>query len=303
MNKKRPIFILGFQKCGTTFLHNILQQHSEIALSDVKEPNFFSLKEELIDAHFDDYLSLYKGENFIDSSINYVHDELALKKIHNYFPDCKIIIITRNKIQRFLSAYEHSTNVDGREDYRSLEQVIEDYESIQNNTIDINDEVKLITRCINKGLIKKNYKYFHKNRFGWKIESDFNDPFWHFKYLSNSNYEYHLASVSKIFSSNNVYLLDFKGLTEDTKEIIKDVQKFIGIKYENLSTSVSQHNTKIRKVKFPKWITKVISRVILITLGSNIHKKIKKIYFKPRKEVSDEITKRIDNLFKRCRRF
>ena len=38
-------FIVGAPKAGTTSLHHYLNQHADISMSTVKEPNFFSSKE------------------------------------------------------------------------------------------------------------------------------------------------------------------------------------------------------------------------------------------------------------------
>ena len=42
---KVGIFIVGAPKAGTTSLHYYLNEHPEILMSSVKEPNFFSDKE------------------------------------------------------------------------------------------------------------------------------------------------------------------------------------------------------------------------------------------------------------------
>ena len=43
---KVDFFIVGAPKAGTTSLYNYLNQHKDIVMSSVKEPNYFS-KEEL----------------------------------------------------------------------------------------------------------------------------------------------------------------------------------------------------------------------------------------------------------------
>ena len=41
-NHKVNLIILGFQKCGTTTLSEILANHSQINFCSQKEPNYFS---------------------------------------------------------------------------------------------------------------------------------------------------------------------------------------------------------------------------------------------------------------------
>jgi hypothetical protein len=38
-------FVLGAARCGTTSLHYYLDQHPDIAMSAVKEPNFFLFRQ------------------------------------------------------------------------------------------------------------------------------------------------------------------------------------------------------------------------------------------------------------------
>ena len=39
---KPNFFIIGAPKCGTTSLHNYLKSHSQITMSNPKEPHYFS---------------------------------------------------------------------------------------------------------------------------------------------------------------------------------------------------------------------------------------------------------------------
>ena len=76
------IFIIGFQKAGTTFLHHLLAQHPEISSNKVKEPHFFCCNHDFINQNFENYLGLFnKKQFFIDSSVSYIHDEAALLQI------------------------------------------------------------------------------------------------------------------------------------------------------------------------------------------------------------------------------
>lgn len=115
----RPnLFIVGAAKCGTTSLHQYLSNHSNIFMSTPKELNFFSYEEivnqnlyyktYLIDNERD-YLKLFsksQGEKYLgESSVSYISYPNSAKKIKNYSPKAKIIILLRNPSQRAFSHY------------------------------------------------------------------------------------------------------------------------------------------------------------------------------------------------------
>ena len=120
------LFIVGAAKCGTTSIHNYLGQHPDIFFPHVKEPNYYSSVDSRIKEHYlkpkkdkkyqykivrssDVYFSLFEdSKNFKivgESSTSYIWDKDAAQKIHNDFPEAKIIIMLRNPIKRAFSHY------------------------------------------------------------------------------------------------------------------------------------------------------------------------------------------------------
>lgn len=122
--KKPNFLIIGANKAGTSSLHNYLNQHPQIFMSDVKEPMYFvnvyskrdeiyteSLKRTLKDAvqELDSYLSLFaNASNEIaigESSTAYLANKSSATKIADFNPEMKIIAILRNPIKRAYSNY------------------------------------------------------------------------------------------------------------------------------------------------------------------------------------------------------
>jgi hypothetical protein len=124
--QKVNLFIVGAAKCGTTTLHDWLDVHAEAAMCRVKEPNFFATHitgntsaysppkngEKIhykIITDEDTYNSLFDitpNKKVIgESSVIYLWDKDAPKKIYDYNPSAKIIIILRNPIDRAYSHY------------------------------------------------------------------------------------------------------------------------------------------------------------------------------------------------------
>jgi len=128
MNNKLPNFlIVGAAKCGTSSLHNYLNQHPDVFMPTftpegvkVKEPRFL-VKEKLQKRlpkgiwNYEDYKLLFNSvTNEIaigESTVLYLyyHNE-AIKNIKKYLgEDVKIIIMLRNPIDRAYSAYSFAS--------------------------------------------------------------------------------------------------------------------------------------------------------------------------------------------------
>jgi hypothetical protein len=128
------LFVVGAMKAGTTSLYQYLRSHSDIYMSSIKEPNYFTdasyqrknclsraelktflegsmetiLHQETITS-LNDYLKLfsnsaahkYAGE----ATPSYLFSRGAACRISHNFPDAKIIIILREPISRAFSHY------------------------------------------------------------------------------------------------------------------------------------------------------------------------------------------------------
>ena len=107
-------FIVGAPKAGTSSLHFYLNQHPQVCMSSVKEPNFFSAKEvenlyynSDIVSSTKDYNSLFESDLKIkgESSVSYLYYPQVARRIYEYNNDAKIIIMLRNPTFRLFSHY------------------------------------------------------------------------------------------------------------------------------------------------------------------------------------------------------
>ena len=112
----KHFFIAGAQRCGTTYLYTLLDEHPEIEMAKPfkPEPKFF-----LKDSLFSKGLSYYESHFFGskpsawlqgEKSTTYIESETAAKHIVHAFPDAKILIVLRNPIERAISNYWFSVN-------------------------------------------------------------------------------------------------------------------------------------------------------------------------------------------------
>lgn len=108
-NRKANFIIIGVQKSGTTALDTYLRyQNPKICMADYKELHYFD--NDLFDHHpdYNDYHCLFspkKSQQLIgEVTPIYLYWHHALKRIYDYNPQCKLIVLLRNPIER---AYSH----------------------------------------------------------------------------------------------------------------------------------------------------------------------------------------------------
>jgi len=108
-------FIVGAPKAGTTSLHYYLQQHPDVCMSEIKEPNYFTAQE-VVKLYYD--VSSVNSEDWYHSifaeptrkvigegSVSYLFYPEVAQKIYEYNPEARILIILRNPVQRAFSHY------------------------------------------------------------------------------------------------------------------------------------------------------------------------------------------------------
>jgi hypothetical protein len=144
MSRLPNFFIVGAPKAGTTSLYHYLDQHPEVYMSTIKEPNFFAaeIREENFDpklrrgiardtrglrkflsgpmrekrfggivADWEDYLHLFSNANnesvLGEASVCYLWSPTAPERIAGRIPDAKILVMLRDPAERAFSQYLH----------------------------------------------------------------------------------------------------------------------------------------------------------------------------------------------------
>ncbi len=148
-----PTFlIIGAMKSGTSALYTYLDQHPEVYMSPVKEPNFFAFEGDTLDfqAPIDDrginaqsitdleqYETLFAdGAGFRargEASHWYLYWPKAPMRIQHHIPDARLVAILRNPVERAYSEYLHFVR-DGSEPYDDFGAALDaEGERMQNN--------------------------------------------------------------------------------------------------------------------------------------------------------------------------
>ena len=246
MKSKLPNFlIVGAAKCGTSSLHNYLNQHSDIFMPTfnkegmkVKEPRF--LIKDLVQNrlpkgiwNWDEYQALFDDiENqkcLGESTVLYLYFyEHAIKNIKKYLgEDIKIIIMLRNPIYRAYSAYSFAS------------RTMQENQSFKN--------------AIDSAYIR------YKND---KSAS----PMILYKELGK--YADMVDAYQKNFS--NVHVVLYDNFIENTTKEVKKVFDFLGVKDEKVNTK------KLVNSGGKKWKSSFMKNVLM---GNNLFKRIFKILF------------------------
>ncbi|MGB1451652.1 MAG: sulfotransferase, partial [Marinirhabdus sp.] len=165
MEQPVNLFVVGAMKAGTTGFVNVLSRHPDIYVPPIKEPNYFSgnLPRTLytpspffnlgtyFKSRFPQPLHIAKLETgaqhkklyslqpetvtyAVDASTSYLHNPVAAKNIYGYNAQAKIIVLTRDPLQRAHSHYLMNRGL-GRE-ARSFENVMRaEIAQYKNNTL------------------------------------------------------------------------------------------------------------------------------------------------------------------------
>ena len=118
---KPDVFIVGFQKCGTTSLYNYLAGLDAFTPGRKKEWNVLSDKT----YDYSDYLSnfpfsfLARGRRTLSASHQMSYVPLGVKRLYHHFPKARVIFIMRNPVDRAFSRYKHNqSKVGSRHDIK-----------------------------------------------------------------------------------------------------------------------------------------------------------------------------------------
>ncbi|MBL4280041.1 sulfotransferase [Vibrio fluvialis] len=110
-------FIVGAQRCSTTWLYHMLNAHPTIQMNTTirPEPKYFLKDDCILDQH-SYFQSVFNqplpNDNKVygEKSTSYIESVAAAQKIKALFPDAKIVILVRDPIKRAISNYYFSLN-------------------------------------------------------------------------------------------------------------------------------------------------------------------------------------------------
>jgi hypothetical protein len=230
---KLDFLCLGAQKAGTTTLHNILLQHTQIYLPPKKEAHFFDFDDRYKNGLrwlFDTFFTDYHNQKLIGKfTPEYIYFEEAARRIYDTLGSkTKFIVIFRDPVDRAVSHY-NMTYRRGLEKLSFWEAI-----KIESERVKIDQWNKL-----------------------------------HFSYISRGFYAKQLRRYLELFPIENFCFLTFENdIKHNLKESITRILDFLEVENEDLNYDIKSNeaftprfiklNQLIRENKYLKKISHII---------------------------------------------
>jgi hypothetical protein len=198
--------IIGVAKSGTASLYHYLNQHPQVYMCPIKEPNFFALEGERPDFHAPDserrinrwsvtdmhsYRALFDGasteEAIGEASPMYLYSSSAPDRIRRYIPGVRLIAVLRNPVDRAYSSFMHLIR-NGRESLGDFAQALEAEEK----------------------RIQCNWEWI-----------------WHYKNMGF--YHEQLERYLERFDREQIRVYLYEDLREDQLGVLRDIYRFVGV--------------------------------------------------------------------------
>ncbi|MBL1208609.1 sulfotransferase [Geminocystis sp. GBBB08] len=225
INQKRPpdFIITGFMKCGTSSLYSYLVKDPHILSAVDKELWFFT--PQFFDHGLDFYLAHFPA---ISEKTNYLTGEATpcyinftdiAKKVFNFFPNIKLIILLRNPIERAISSYHHEHK------YQKLEL--------------INDELKLMIptaiETIKNRIVDNPLDLLFPLEASTSIDGYMYNPCLSLHHLFFGLYVFYLKEWLSVFPRDQFLILKSEDLFSNPPATMKQVYDFLGLPHHQLS--------------------------------------------------------------------
>ena len=201
--------IIGVQKAGTTSLYKYLKQHPNVQPVFSKEVHFF-------DRHFDKGLDWYRShfqfsrDGYItgEATPEYIFHPYSYKRISEFLPSVKIIVLLRNPIDRAYSRYNHSCRSSKyRSKIKSFEQAIA--------------KEKELLSSFNLNRFYENERFYEDERCYKAIERH--------SYLSRGIYITQIKRWFNCFPREQILILKSENLYSDPSGTYKKVLEFLNL--------------------------------------------------------------------------
>ncbi|MCB9460731.1 MAG: sulfotransferase [Anaerolineaceae bacterium] len=205
------VFVVGAAKSATTTLYEYLRNIPDICMSNPKEPYFFEYEYALgIDHYREKYFKHWMGEPIIGEAR---HRNLYLpyiaRRIYEFNPAAKIIIIVRNPVDRAYSHWWHWFSR-GLDTLSFREAIMIDYDRIQKNQ---NMDAKTLQEIYYAACEITNGR----------------GPFR--TYLDSGYYYKQIQRYRQVFPDEQIKVVCFSDLRRDAYAFIKSIEAFLNIDY------------------------------------------------------------------------
>ena len=226
-NKKIDFFIIGAQKCGTTSLHDYMNQHPFCTGALRKETLFFTKKyrgtvtlERLV-GHFS-FKKLMRNRGkclFFESTPDNVYEEAAPGRIYKYNPKAKLIFLVREPVSRAISEYNMACK------YAIVKNlcVREDHER------EYFDYLRQPDKYPFEWFVKEEFRRMEET--GSRLPSAFHYP----DFIRHGLYSEQLERYLQYFSPEQILILESKSLKTDKRNMLAAIEDFLELPHHEWS--------------------------------------------------------------------
>jgi hypothetical protein len=233
---KPNFFIVGKPKSGTTTLHAMLNQHPDVFMSPVKEPNHFA--RDSIEAserrnrgfqglpykNREEYLKLFEAagkEKVVgESSTGYMLSRQAAQQIRAFNPEARILMILREPVE-FLYALHHQMMRSGNE----------------------------IEADFRKALLLE-----EERKEGRRIPRSTSDPAKLF-YSEQAKYSEQVQRYLDAFGRSNVKVIVYDDFRDNNLAVYREVLAFLDVDTDFTPDVLEiNRNKEVRFVKLANWL-------------------------------------------------
>jgi hypothetical protein len=200
---KNYAFIIGAQRCGTTYLVKKMQEHPDITVAEpiFPEPKFYLKGENQEKGPEEYYQTLFHNiisKLYVEKSTSYMENPKVAECISRHFPEASIIVMLRNPIHRAISNYFFSKK-------NGLEN------------LDLEDAFA----AEEERLVNKAWKDISVSPYAYKLRG---------------HYINYLKIWSHFFKQNNIHIIFFEELIS-SKQNINDLFQKLGLSKTKLKFS------------------------------------------------------------------
>lgn len=208
----RPAFIIiGAQKAGTTGLHRILRDHSQIEAGRRKEIEFFGNDLWYSWRYFYPYSLRFPARNhdnrerlFFEATPEYLYHPKAAERIRAYDPKMKLIVVLREPAARALSAWTMHHHHFGDKLHPELY------------------DPRTFAQCVQASLAQVNRANIYTDKRG---------------YIARGLYAQQLNSYFEVFDRAQILILEHQQLLEQHDQTTAQILDFLSLPREALPFS------------------------------------------------------------------
>ena len=191
--KKLDFIIVGAQKAGTTSYARYLCEHTSVFIPREKELPFFT-DEAMYGKGYEWFYKTYFSDASDDQLIGtstpqYMFFPESFQRIHESFPQVKLIAILRDPIRRLISHYDMSVRIGNEQ--RGLNEAVE-------------YQLNHLVEC--------------------RLE-----PYKNNKHVVAGEYSRSIENILKYFDQKQLMVIDFKDIVTDRQRVLDEMCHFLGI--------------------------------------------------------------------------